>query len=147
MAKLGIALLLAVVVGLNACIAMAPVLQAAQSVGATPGDRRALLPQAVSDFNSALYWGDPSRAMALVLPEGAQGVALQMKKKRDGERMVENRVEGIEFDQDAWTAKVDVIYKFFKVPFYIVVDQRQVQEWRFSIGNGWKLASIKETKG
>ena len=64
----------------------------------------------------------------------------QLKKDRDKERLVDSKVDYVDFSDDAFSAKVDVTFKFFKVPFYIVTERKEQQTWRFAFGKGWKLA-------
>jgi len=123
------------------CGLIAPVAESVQSVGITAGDRQALLPNELTKFNTALFWGRAPDALAYVLPESRESVQAQLRKGRDQERLVESKVDNIDYSEDGYDATVEVTFKYFKVPFYIVTERHEVQKWRFTIRNGWKLLS------
>ena len=134
----GLVILLPFVSG---CGLIAPLVGSVHSIGVTEGDRQGLLPEELKSFNTALYWGTPQQALSHVLPEGRQTVSEQLRKSRSEERVVDSKVEYVDFADDAYTAKVDVTFKYYKVPFYIVTERKELQTWKFSMNGGWKLES------
>jgi hypothetical protein len=130
----------------SGCVAIASLMDAVQSAGATPADRRALLPRATKDFNSAVYWGDGSRALTFVEPESRGEIAAIISTNRDKEQPVETSVVFNDFDEYAWEAKVTVRWKYFKIPYYIVEERQQLQEWHYTLGRGWRVVSLKDKK-
>ncbi len=123
------------------CGLIAPVAESFHSVGITAGDRKGLLPDQLSKFNNALFWGRGQDALRYVTPEGRDSVLEQLRKGRDEERVVESKVGIIDFSEDGYDATVDVTFKYFKVPFYIVTERKELQKWKFTISDGWKLTN------
>ena len=125
----------------SGCGLIAPIMGSVHSAGFTAGDRKALLPEELKKYNTALYWGSADEALSLVLPEGREAVVAQLRKSREKERLVESKVNFVDYDADGYTAKVEVEYKFYKIPVYIVTERREKQEWKFTLSDGWKLLS------
>ncbi len=131
---------------LSGCVVLAPFIDAAQNSGATPGSRRQLLVKAVKEFNNALYWGKPGAAFEFVDADGGPSVSAQALKKREGEQLVETNFDNVEYGDRAWSAKVDVTFKYYKIPFYIVTERKLLQEWKYSVVGGWKVTAMEERK-
>ena len=51
----------------------------------------------------------------------------------------------LDFDEDGSRATVTITTKRFKVPFYVVEDYTEDQQWEFSISDGWKFVSATPT--
>ena len=131
-----IALLLAA----SGCI-LVPAIESVSKAGLTAGDREALLPDVIKQFNESLYWGTPGKALKLVAEDYRAGFMAEYRKKDPSEHVVESKPEMFDYSDDAFSAKVDVLIKYYKVPFYVVENRRELQVWNFSLTGGWKLAS------
>jgi len=129
------------VFNLTGCGIFAPLIQSARSVGVTPSDRRNLLPEELAKFNNALYWGSFDDALSRTLPEAREEILTQIRKNRELERLVESKVDYIDYAEDAYSAKVEITTKYYRVPFYVVTDRNEQQTWKFTISGGWKLSA------
>ncbi len=120
---------------------MAPAIDSFKKLGVTRSDRVALLPVNLKRFHDSLYWGKPQEALELVLNESRAKVSEEIQGVAEDERIVDSRIRKVDFSEDASDAKVQVSVKYFKVPFYIVNERREMQEWTFSVSDGWMLKS------
>jgi len=130
----------------SGCI-LVPFLQAFKETGATPADRRALLEPETKKFSDAMLMGRKMRALSLVLPESRETINDQIKEIGEGERVVEAKVDDIQWDDDAWKATVFIKIKYYKVPYYIVESRIDQQQWEFSMSDGWKLREMTVIEG
>jgi hypothetical protein len=137
---------LAVSLLFSGCI-LVPFLQAFKETGATPADRRALLEPETKKFSDAMLMGRKMRALSLVLPESRDEISQQIKDIGEGERVVEAKVDDIQWDPDAWKATVFIKIKYYKVPYYIVESRMDEQHWEFSMSDGWKLRDMTVAEG
>ena len=141
-----IAVVTLVVVGLSGCL-LVPIVDGVKQIGVTKSDRMALLPEQVARFNNAMYWGRSQDALTFALPESRAELTKAMKESsKYQERIVETKVDHIEFDDEGTNATVEVTVRAFRVPIYVVNDSAKQQRWVFSLTDGWKLAGIDEGK-
>lgn len=131
-------LLFAVSMSLSGCI-LVPFIQAFKETGATEGDRMALLSEEVKKFNAAVVWGNPTEAMTFVAPESQLKLSSQFKDKSEDERIVETKVDSVEWGDAARTATVSVKVRYFRVPVYVVNVRKEEQQWQFTLSEGWKI--------
>lgn len=124
---------------------LAPAIDSFNKLGVTQGDREALLPQHMRRFQDALYWGDPQKALIYVQPAARPKISTQLRTRDDEERIVESRVDQVNFENDSYKASVEVTVKYYKVPFYVVTKRRESQEWDFDVTNGWQLVARNVT--
>ncbi|RIL09174.1 MAG: hypothetical protein DCC75_07170 [Proteobacteria bacterium] len=130
-----------VCLGLSSCI-LAPAMDSFQKAGFTQADRARLLVQDVKKFHEALYWGDPGKAMSYVAEEGLPSVSQAIKdSRRNNERVIDSRIDYTDYTDGGYGAKVDVVVKYYKVPYYTVNERFETQTWEFSLVSGWKLVS------
>jgi hypothetical protein len=93
-----------------------------------------------------MRWGDPARASLFMTPEIRGDFVRSMVSAGRGTRVVEGRVETVDFDPEARKADAVVVLRMYKEPFFIVQDQREKQEWSF-IGNGeWQMSARTVTR-
>jgi hypothetical protein len=124
---------------------LVPIVDGVKKIGVTKSDRMALLPDRVATFNHAMYWGRSQDALTFALPESRSDLSKAMKEAaKYQERIVETKVDNIEFDEDGTNATVEVTVRAFRVPVYVVNDTAKRQRWVFSLTNGWQLAGIDE---
>jgi hypothetical protein len=94
-----------------------------------------------------MYWGRSQDALTFALPESRAELTRAMKEaSKYQERIVETKVDNIEFDDDGTHATVEVTVRAFRVPVYVVNDSAKQQRWVFSLTNGWQLAGIDNGK-
>lgn len=128
--------------GLGGCL-LVPIVDGVKQIGVTKADRMALLPDRVASFNNAMYWGRSQDALTFALPESRADLTRAMKEaSKYQERIVETKVDHIEFDDEGTHATVEVTVRAFRVPVYVVNDSAKQQRWVFSLTNGWQLAGI-----
>ncbi len=118
---------------------LVPFIEAFRQTGATENDRMTLLPPQVKKFTDAVGWGNRTEATSVVVPEYRKEISNQLKKLGEEERIVESKVEDVEWADSAFSAKVSVKVKYFLVPYYIVKSRIEEQQWVFSMAGGWKL--------
>ncbi len=123
---------------LGGCI-FAPTLDSISKAGFTKGDREGILSDSMKKFHDALYWGNPSQALAMVTDEGRENVLASIKKSKREERIVDSKVEMVDFKNDSFEAEVDVTVRYFQVPYYVVKDRTEREQWEFSLVDGWRL--------
>jgi hypothetical protein len=116
-----------------------PFVQAFKEVGATEGDRMALLPEQIKKFNSAVVFGNRMEAMQYVSTDSQEKIASGLKDNTEEERIVDSKVNNVVWADSARQATVEIKVKYFKVPVYIVTTRVEEQRWAFSVGEGWKL--------
>lgn len=140
-------LLLAVVVPttLSGCV-LVPFIQAFKEVGATEGDRMALLDKEIKGFNSAIVWGNHTEAASYVAPESQLKLASQFKDTTEEERIVDTKVTNVVWGDSAREATVQVKTKFYRVPVYVVNNRIEEQKWTWSAGS-WKLVDRTVREG
>lgn len=140
-------LLLAVVIPatLSGCV-LVPFIQAFKEVGATEGDRMALLDKEIKGFNSAIVWGNHTEAASYVAPESQLKLASQFKDTTEEERIVDTKVTNVAWGDGAREATVQVKTKFYRVPVYIVNTRMEEQKWTWSTGS-WKLVDRTVREG
>ena len=124
---------------LSGCALGAIAVDAVSQIGITKNDRASLLKQSMKDFHDALYWGRPEEAMAFVTSEGRKQLASQLTISSAQERIVESKVGIVDISDGGFDANVDVVTRFYKVPYYIITDSVEREKWRFVVGTGWKL--------
>ena len=139
---------LAVVVvfsSLEGCV-LVPFLQAFKEAGATESDRMTLLAEQVKKFNAAVVWGNRSEAASFVDSEARERIAPQFKEAKEDERIVDSKVDNVEWGEGAREATVSVKTKFYRIPVYVVNTRVEEQRWRFTHSDGWRLTdrSVRE---
>lgn len=144
--KLSVFLLLGVFVASSSGCFLAPAIDSFNKLGVTSSDRQALLAERIKLFSDALYWGEPSEAMLFVAPAHRVTLEPEFRRIKKQEKIVENKIESVEFSEDARKAKVEMTVRSYKVPFYVVNDRTEIQNWEFNLSDGWLLASRAESK-
>jgi len=122
---------------LSGCV-LVPFIQAFKEVGATEGDRMALLDKEIKGFNSAIVWGNHTEAASYVAAESQLKLAPQFKDTSEEERIVDTKVTNVMWADGAREATVQVKTKFYRVPVYVVNTRTEEQRWVWSTG-AWKL--------
>ena len=126
---------------LSGCF-LAPAIDSFNQLGVTESDRVKLLPQQIKRFQDALYWSSPQEALTYAAAENRTEISQQLRNKKAEERIVESKIENVDFKDNAYSANVEVSVRYFVVPYYIVSRRLEDQGWRFSLTDGWKLVSL-----
>jgi len=141
--------LLLVTSSLSGCL-LVPFVDAFKQTGVTEGDRQALLQPEVKKFSEALGWGNKTDALQVVSDESRVAIAKQLKGLGEEERLVETKIDEVEWGPQSYDATVVVKVRYYKVPYYIVKTREERQKWTFNLTNGWKLSAFtvdEEVKG
>ena len=133
-----IAMAAGIAVGASGCV-LVPFIQAFKEVGATEGDRMALLNERVKKFNAAVVWGNRAEAVSYVADESQLKLSPQFKDASEEERVFDSKVTNVTWEDSARAATVEVKTKFYKIPVYVVTTRVEEQKWKFETGVGWKL--------
>lgn len=107
-------------------------------MGASEDDRKALLGPQVKKFGEALYWGK-GEAILFVDPAASADIKKTLTTQREDMRVVETKMRSVDFEDGARTAKVELLVKYYRIPFYIVTDSLEKQVWKFEVGGTWRL--------
>jgi hypothetical protein len=130
---------------LSGCV-LVPFIQAFKEVGATEGDRMALLDKEIKGFNAAIVWGNATEAASYVAPESQLKLAPQFKDTSEEERIVDTKVTNVVWGDGAREATVQVKTKFYRVPVYVVNTRTEEQRWTWGSGS-WKLIDRAVNEG
>ena len=136
-------LILVVSLNLSGCF-LAPAIDAVGNIGFTKSDRTRLLPKTVNKYHEALYWRKSNEALTYVTEESRELLAQDIRKTLKEERIVESKVEAMDFSENGKEATVEVVVKYYKEPFYLVNERREHQDWQFNISDGWRISSRKK---
>lgn len=121
---------------LDACV-LVPFIDSYKEMGVTQGDRQALLPKTLKKFQDYIYWGQYSNALSYTKDESLSDVKDSLQKYKDI-KIVSMKTDDIVFFNSSKEANVDVVVKYYKVPQYIVVDERVSEVWEFVSGH-WMI--------
>lgn len=124
------------------CI-LAPAIQGVRDIGITSGDRQAKLETTLKEFKVGLEWASPLKLYALSEPEAKEALQKMVKGLGKSTKITEAKVDDSLLSEDGYEATVLMTVKFYKIPEYTVRERVDEQKWKFSISDGWKLASIK----
>jgi len=124
------------------CPLIAGTIDSVGKLGITEQDRQKLLPDSVKKFYEACYWGNSTAASRFIIDSERERLKDFLKVSPDKIRFVESRIEDILFAPDARSATVTSKVKYFEVPYYIVRDRMDTQDWEFTMSDGWKIKNI-----
>ncbi len=127
---------------LPGCI-LAPAIDSFKRAGMTESDRQKLLGQRMKEFHEAISWGDADIAMGYVDPQKQEEVRPVIVSMTSDEKLVEGKIMSTAFAESAYDAHVRIKIKSYKVPFYLVKERIDEQDWKFDYSSGWLLVSYK----
>lgn len=127
---------------LSSCI-FVPLFEGVKKVGITKSDREALLPDKIKEFHELIYWNKMTDAVGYIQGNSRQEQARALKKDVKDYHVVDSKVDFISYNDDSTSAKVDIIVRRYKIPYYIVEEITQEETWEFSTVDGWLFVSKK----
>ncbi len=133
------------VVSLSGCVIFAPFIQAWKNVGATSADRIALFEPRLKRFGEAIYWSKGEAAL-FIDKSAPDEVRKTLTTEHENIRIVESRPKHVEYSADTFTAEVELLVRYYRIPFYIVTDSLEHQTWVFHVGDNWYLKDRKIAK-
>ncbi len=128
---------------LQGCL-FAPGINSIQKAGLTESGRRGSLDDTVKSFQTALFWENYPLAQDYVAPDKVEDVRAKLKEKREDGRIVESKVEAVNYYDDSYRAEVDLMVKVKDSDTMLVTPQSERQVWVFSVYDGWKLDKIDD---
>lgn len=137
--------MLAIGLCLGGCF-LAPAIDSFNKLGVTAGDREKLLAERIRGFNDAVSFGQPGDAELFFVPENRAVLEKVFRKERKQQKIVDSRIESVGFSEESRKALVEVTVRYYRVPFYIVNERTEMQEWRFLGTSGWFLAARNEAQ-
>ncbi len=126
-----------IILGFNACV-FVPFIDSYKNIGVTQGDRQALLPKVLKDFQNNIYWGTYSKALTFVKKESLENVRESFKRYKE-RKIVSVKTEDIIFSDSSKKATVKSLVKYYEIPYYVVKDENVEEIWNFSLGD-WELS-------
>jgi hypothetical protein len=135
---------MAILAALPSCVAVSSFIQAYSEIGMSESDRAGLLTKTMKDYGNAVYWGDAGKILAFSTEDFQESLKGQLRKAKGKERVVETEVDFVDFKEESNLAEVDFKVKYYKVPYYVVEERRELLTWKFDLGSGWKLSAREE---
>ena len=131
-------IILCLFLSLQGCL-IVPFIDSASQLGATKGDREALLDKATEKFKTDLYWGNV-RSMQKVASDKMKSVVKEFyNTKTKDHKVVEAKVLSSEPDEEVMKAEVLLLWKSYKLDNLIIKEEKINQVWEFSFSDGWRL--------
>lgn len=128
---------------LSGCF-LAPAIDSFKKAGLTSSDRQRLLGQRMKEFHEALYWGDVDMALGYVDSEKQPEIRPILEGVSSSEKLVETKVMSTNFSESSFDAHVRMKVKSYRVPFYVVNERIDEQDWKFDLSTGWLLTAFKK---
>lgn len=125
---------------LSACI-LASGIDSFKKLGVTDSDRATLLSDQLKAFHEALLWGKTDEALLYCSEESRPQMLAALRKNGSQEKIVESKVEHVEFLPGMSEADVETVVKYYEIPLYVVRERREQEKWKFSLGDGWQILS------
>ncbi|MCB0328153.1 MAG: hypothetical protein KDD70_00780 [Bdellovibrionales bacterium] len=140
-----VALLLLFLLTCNGCI-LVPFINSAKQSGLLRSDRERLLQEEVTKFHRVRFWGKSMQALGFASDEGRESVGDFLRAHSEGEKVVESAIDFVDFQEDAYRAEVAARIKYYRVPYYVVEERIENQNWAFSVASGWKITDVRVDK-
>lgn len=125
--------------------ALVPFINSYKKMGVTVNDRKALLEEHARKFNKAYASNRFTVASRYVADEYRRNFMSDLRNRKRKEKLVDSKVDFIDISEDARECTIDVVMRYYKVPYYVVHDRLYQQKWKFESG-AWKLHDQKILK-
>lgn len=132
-------LVLALMLSTSGCILM-PFINGFREIGATADSRRELLQKRIKAYNLAMRGGDMTLAVSCVEKDNQElreEIKAEIRKSKSKEKVVDNEIEYVEFDDDVYKADIEVKIRYYNVPFYVVNEKIEKTKWEFHSSEWW----------
>jgi hypothetical protein len=113
------------------CVVLAPIIETYRGLGISSSDRMALLDERVKVFHDAIYWGRSQHIVQYADKSVRAELLERARASRQNVKLIESKIDFVEFNDDIDEATVDVLVKFYKIPFYVVNERLERQTWKF----------------
>lgn len=122
---------------LQGCIAV-PFINAYKEAGFTAEDRKAKLPKQVRLFGNNLGMSSSMQMAQFIAPDKRREV--MTKLDQPDRKIVDVKVNFVDFNEDGTDASVDLAVRGYQVPFYIVKTTVEHTKWKYD--GDWLLYEI-----
>lgn len=136
------ALLVFCLLSMQSCI-LVPFINSFKQLGATKSDRKVLLEKDIKGFTTALRAEQYDVALAYVADEYKVEFKNLLRSRQRSERIVDLKVDMFDLSEDVRLSQVDVLQRYYQIPYYVVKDRILSQHWKFQSGL-WRLYGQEE---
>ncbi|MGI6524882.1 MAG: hypothetical protein ACOX2O_06265 [Bdellovibrionota bacterium] len=129
--------------GVSGCV-LVPFISGFRELGATADSRQELLNKTIKNFQVAIKSSNITAALSFIDKDNKElreAIRDEMRRTKDKEKIVDSRLDFVEYDDDSYHADVEIRTKFFKVPYYVVMERLEKEKWEFFVRKGWQLTS------
>lgn len=123
---------------------LAPAIDSFKRAGLTSSDRTRLLGERLKEYHEAIAWGDADLALQYVEPEKRAGIRPVIEAMSNEEKVTDTKVMSSIFDDSASNATIRIKIKSYKIPYYVVKDRIDEEEWEYGMSDGWLLKGLKK---
>ena len=134
-----------IVFNTSGCV-FAPAISGIQDAGLTESGRKQRLSRDLRDFHNALFWGNLNGALPYIQPESMSELRTVLLDKKKSGRIVDSKIEFVDFSEGAWKASVDVSTRVHDKATNIVKEVAEFETWNFTVQDGWKVESIERQR-
>ncbi|NMC62966.1 MAG: hypothetical protein GYA55_07330 [SAR324 cluster bacterium] len=122
---------------------LAPAIDSFKRAGLTASDRTRLLGERLKEYHEAIAWGDTDLALQYVEAEKRGEIRPIIETMSNEEKVTDTKVMSSIFDDSASNATIRIKIKSYKIPYYVVKDRIDEEEWEYSMSDGWLLKGLK----
>jgi len=130
---------------LSGCF-IVPFIQSFKEIGVTAGDRMQILEGDLKKFHYAVTAGRLGKVLRYVQEDSKGSFKEEFRNRRRDEKIVDIKVDFVDFEEGAYAADVEVLVKYYEVPYYIVNERFEQERWTFAVSSGWKIISKEVVK-
>ena len=139
MKKILLALVLAI--SLSGCL-LVPFINAYNEMGWSPESRKELLSKSLKRYSNSLSSQNIQDLANFITADKRYELARGFVDPNT--KMVDGRINFIDFDSDAKKANIDFVVRYYQIPFYVVKERTEKLTWEFEgSDDGWKIHDRK----
>ena len=101
--------------------------------------RQQMLREQSAEFHRATDRGLIDIAMARVKPENRQKFIEDQQATHKVERVIEQDVDHVEFNDSSDAATISITKRYFRQPSYVVMERQETEKWVYDSTEGWML--------
>ena len=122
-------ILLILLLSLQGCV-LVPFFTAYNEAGLTPETRKGKFPKQVRLFNNNLGMSGSAGLIAqFIAPESRRSIIPRLC--HPDKKIVDAKVTYVEFNEEATEADVDLTFKGYQVPYYVVKETVEHTKWKY----------------
>jgi len=116
-----------------------------ETVIAGEASRTKMLPETVQKYHRAIYWKDSEMASQFVEPEIRASFLIDMAERSQLENIVESKIQSVDIEQEANSATVRTVTKYFEASTRQVKIRHEKEYWKFDgYQGGWLNSGVDE---